>query len=65
MSEFDLKDHLTKTRTDGKVLGLMEAKAIVLQAAFDAETPEQREFAEHIATLITGAAYGLVPGAAS
>lgn len=56
---------LDQTCREAKCNGLLMAKAIVLQAALDAETPEQREFAEHVATLITGAAYGLVPGAAS
>ena len=45
--------------------GLLMAKAIVLQSALDAETPEMRAFAERIADTITGAAYDLVPGAAS
>lgn len=38
MSDFDLQEHLTKTRRDGKVLGLMEAQAIVLQ--YGADNPD-------------------------
>ena len=56
---------LDQVSRDAQCNALLMAKAIVLQAALDAETPEQRAFGEHIATLITGAAYALVPGAAS
>lgn len=44
---------------DAKCNGLLMAKAIVLQAAVNAETPELRDFAERIADQITGVAYGL------
>lgn len=43
----------------GKLNGLLQAQAIALQWALDADSPDERQSAEVVAGLIAGAAYGL------